>query len=95
MAKEKFTDSKRFVFRRETDGRMYLEDMEGYFEDVELSDRLAEYLSSILWEHIQMIDEKENGLFELNNLANFVKSNKDLGDDILIALINTKQGGRI
>lgn len=95
MAKEKFTDSKRFVFKRKTDGRMYLEDMEGHFEDVELSDRLAEYLSSILWEHMQMIDEKEKGLFELNNLVDFVKSNKDLGDDILITLINTKQGGRI
>ena len=58
MAKEKFTDSKRFVFKRKTDGRMYLEDMEGYFEDVELSDRLAEYLSSILWEHMQMNEKK-------------------------------------
>lgn len=90
MNDERFTDSERFIFKREMDGNMYLEDLEGHFEDVKLSDGLAEYLSSVLFEHMQMVNEKEKGIFELNNMADFIRSNNDLNVDVLIALINKR-----
>lgn len=87
MTDERFEDSKRFIFKRKIDGYMYLVDCKKEYSSVKLTDRLAEILSKILWEHTQLIDEKEKGLFKLNNLRDFVKENSDLGNDVLFELI--------
>ena len=58
-----------------------------YFTPVTLSDELAKVLSQIVWEHYQFVNEKEKGLFVLNNLRDFVNENSDLDKDVLIALI--------
>ena len=58
-----------------------------HFTPVTLSDELAKVLSQILWEHYQFVDEKNKGLFVLNNLRDFVNENSDLDKDVLIALI--------
>ena len=70
---------------------MQLVDTLEHFAPVTLNDELAELLSQILWEHIQFVNEKKKGLFELNNLKDFVKENNDLDNDILIALINKEK----
>ena len=90
MTGKRFTDSERFIFSRGIDGKMYLSDLNEEFLSVELTDKLAEELSKILWEHTQFVNEKEKGLFELNNLVDFIKENNDLDKDILIALINKR-----
>ena len=85
----RFTNSDRFVFcRNKYTGNMEIKDLLEHFEPVELSDELAEVLSQIVWEHTQLVNEKKKGLFELNNLRDFVKKNNDLDKEIIIALIN-------
>ena len=85
----RFTNSDRFVFcRNKYTGNMQITDLLEHFEPVELSDELAEVLSQILWEHTQLVNEKKKGLFDLNNLRDFVKKNNDLDKEIIIALIN-------
>lgn len=89
MTEKRFIDSRRFIFcRSEFTGNMQIVDTLDYFESVDISDELAEVLSQILWEHIQFVDEKKKGLFELNNLRDFVKENSDLDVELLVALIN-------
>lgn len=89
MIEKRFSDSERFIFyRNEYTGNMELRDIFEHFTPVELSDELAEVLSQILWEHVQFVNEKKKGLFDLNNLRDFVKKNNDLDKEILIALIN-------
>ena len=90
MTMKRYSDSERFVFCRGITGNMQLVDKLKYFSPVDLSDELAEVLSQILYEHIQFVDEKNKGLFELNNLKDFIKENSDLSDEILVALINQK-----
>lgn len=85
----RFTNSDRFVFcRNKYTGNMEIKDLLEHFEPVELSDELAKVLSQIVWEHTQLINEKKKGLFDLNNLRDFVKKNNDLDKEIIIALIN-------
>lgn len=93
MTEKRFANSERFIFCRNkyTDDMQMVDTLE-HFSPVTLSDELADLLSQILWEHIQFVNEKNNGVFELNNLRDFVKENNDLDNDILIALMNnTKQ----
>ena len=88
---KRFTDSNRFMFcRSKFTGNMQIVDTLNLFESVDLSDELAEVLSQILYEHIQFVDEKKKGLFELNNLRDFVKENSDLDVELLVALINSR-----
>lgn len=87
---KRFTNSERFIFSRGVDKKMYLVDTLKEFLPVQLSDELAEVLSNILWEHYQLVREKEKGLFKLNNLSDFVKENSDLDNDILISLIKVE-----
>lgn len=91
MAEKRYSDSERFVFCRDTTGNMQLVDKLKYFSPVDLSDELAEVLSQILYEHIQFVNEKNKGLFKLNNLKDFIKENSDLDNEILIALIKQKR----
>ena len=93
MDEKRYSDSERFVFCRSVTGNMQLVDKLKYFTPIDLSDELAEVLSQILYEHIQFVNEKNKGLFELNNLKDFIKENSDLDNEILIALI--KQRGII
>ena len=89
MIEERFTNSKRFIFcRSEFTGNMQIVDTLNRFESVDLSDELSEVLSQILWEHTQFINEKEKGLFDLNNLRDFIKENSDLDVELLVTLIN-------
>lgn len=89
MSEKRFANSERFVFcRNKYTDNMEMVDILEYFQPLTLSDELADLLSRILWEHIQFVNEKNKGLFELNNLRDFVKENNDLDNDILIALIN-------
>lgn len=89
MIEKRFSDSERFIFcRNKYTGNMELKDIFEHFAPVELSDELAEVLSQILWEHVQFVNEKKKGLFDLNNLRDFVRKNNDLDKEILIALIN-------
>ena len=89
MSEKRFANSERFVFcRNKYTDNMEMVDILEYFQPLTLSDELADVLSRILWEHIQFVNEKNKGLFELNNLRDFVKENNDLDNDILIALIN-------
>lgn len=95
MTEKRFTDSERFIFcKSNITGNMQLVDTLNRFEPVDLSDELAGILSQILWEHIQLVNEKKKGLFELNNLRDFVKKNNDLDKEILIALINKGVEGK-
>jgi hypothetical protein len=87
MTEDRFVDSSRFVFSRGADESMYMVDHKKEFLPVQLTDELAALLSEILWEHYQFVNEKEKGLFVLNNLRDFVRANSDLDNDILIALI--------
>ena len=88
MTAKRFANSERFVFcRNEHTGNMQIVDKLEHFAPVILSDELAGVLSQILWEHYQFVNEKEKGLFVLNNLRDFVNENSDLDKDILIALI--------
>lgn len=88
MTEKRFTNSERFVFcRNEYTDNMEMVDKLEEFMPVNLSDELAIVLSQILWEHTQFVDEKNKGLFILNNLRDFVKQNSDLDKDVLIALI--------
>ena len=66
---------------------MQMVDKLEHFAPVTLSDELAKLLSQILWEHYQFVNEKEKGLFVLNNLRDFVNENSNLDKDVLIALI--------
>ena len=89
MSEKRFANSERFVFcRNKYTDNMEMVDILEYFQPLTLSDELADLLSRILWEHIQFVNEKNNGVFELNKLRDFVKENNDLDNDILIALIN-------
>lgn len=88
MTAKRFADSERFVFcRDEYTGNMQMVDKLEHFTPVTLSNELGEVLSRILWEHYQFVNEKEKGLFVLNNLRDFVNENSDLDKDVLIALI--------
>lgn len=88
MIEKRFANSERFIFcRNEYTDNMQMVDKLEHFTPVTLSNELAEVLSQILWEHCQFVDEKEKGLFVLNNLRDFVKENSDLDNDVLIALI--------
>lgn len=94
MTEKRYSNSERFVFcRNNYTGNMQMVDRLEHFASVTLSDELAELLSQILYEHIQFVNEKNKGLFELNNLKDFIKENSDLDNEILIALI--KQRGII
>lgn len=88
---KRFNNSERFVFcrNRYTDNMQMVDRLE-HFTPVTLSDELAEVLSQILWEHSQFVDEKNKGLFELNNLKDFIKENSELDNEILVALIKQK-----
>ena len=88
MTAKRFANSERFVFCRNkyTDNMQMVDELE-YFTPVTLSDELAKVLSQILWEHYQFVNEKEKGLFVLNNLRDFVNENSDLDKDVLITLI--------
>lgn len=88
MTAKRFANSERFVFckNKYTDNMQMVDKLE-HFTPVTLSDELAEVLSQILWEHYQFVDEKNKGLFVLNNLRDFVNENSDLDKDVLIALI--------
>ena len=88
MTEKRFANSERFVFcRNKYTNNMQMVDTLEHFTPVTLSDELAKVLSQILWEHIQFVNEKKKGLFELNNLKDFIKENSDLDKDVLIALI--------
>lgn len=88
MTAKRFANSERFVFcRNKYADNMQMVDKLEHFTPVTLSDELAELLSQILWEHYQFVNEKEKGLFVLNNLRDFVNENSDLDKDVLIALI--------
>lgn len=88
MTAKRFANSERFVFcRNEFTNYMQMVDKLEHFTPVTLSNELAEVLSQILWEHCQFVNEKEKGLFVLNNLRDFVNENSDLDKDVLIALI--------
>lgn len=88
MIEKRFANSERFVFcRNEYSDNMQMVDELEHFTPVTLSDELAELLSQILWEHYQFVNEKEKGLFVLNNLRDFANENSDLDKDVLIALI--------
>ena len=87
MTKNRFSNSERFIFCDKPEGAQMIDTLE-HFSPVTLNKELAKLLSQILWEHIQFVHEKEEGIFELNNLKDFVKENADLDKDILIALIN-------
>lgn len=87
MTKERFINSERFIFSRGADENMYLVDTLKHFLPVKLTDELADILSEILWEHYQFVKEKENGLFKLNNLSDFIRDNSDLDNDILITIL--------
>ena len=84
---DRYTNSWRFIFKRGDDGSMYIEDTLGHFNPVQLSERLADTLSMILWEHTQLVNEKEKKLFDLNNLVDFINKNADMDKDILIMLL--------
>lgn len=85
---ERYTDSFRFIFvRNNYTNKMELVDKLEHFSPVSLQDELAEVLSQILYEHGQFTREKEEGLFELNNLRDFVKENNDLDNEIIINLL--------
>lgn len=86
--KEKFTDSERFIFcKNKYTNNMQMEDIKDEFNPLTLNPRLADILSRILWEHTQFVREKEKGLFHLNNLKDFINSNRDLDKDIIITLL--------
>ena len=85
---KRFSNSERFIFCRDKTGNMQLVDTLEYFSPIDFPDKLAELLSQILWEHHQFVNEKNKGLFELNNLKDFIKENSDLDNEILVALIN-------
>ena len=87
MTTKRFANSERFVFCRNEHDYMQMVDRLEHFAPVTLTDELAEVLSQILWEHYQFVNEKEKGLFVLNNLRDFVNENSDLDKDVLIALI--------
>lgn len=87
MTTKRFANSERFVFCRNEHDYMQMVDRLEHFAPVTLTDELAEVLSKILWEHYQFVNEKEKGLFVLNNLRDFVNENSDLDKDVLIALI--------
>lgn len=86
MTKKRFANSERFVFCKYNDNIQMVDKLK-HFTPITLSDELAEVLSQILWEHYQFVNEKEKGLFVLNNLRDFVNENSDLDKDVLIALI--------
>ena len=79
MTTKRFANSERFVFCRNEHDYMQMVDRLEHFAPVTLTDELAEVLSKILWEHYQFVNEKEKGLFVLNNLRDFVNENSDLG----------------
>ena len=82
MTAKRFANSERFVFcRNEYINKMQMVDTLEHFTPVTLSDELAGLLSQILWEHYQFVNEKEKGLFVLNNLRDFVNENNDLDKD--------------
>lgn len=88
MTAKQFANSERFIFcRNEFTDNMQMVDRLEHFAPVILTDELAKVLSQILWEHYQFVNEKEKGLFVLNNLRDFVNENSDLDKDVLIALI--------